>query len=305
MLWAPAPGGNFPPGATIEQVFAGQNPHLRDLAVSVYHGGSPSFLKPFFTSVRESLDFTLPAAFRESAEQAVLAGQPLALARAGLGLEVPGGTAPSQSWPSFAARALHGAPPDDAGLSAVRFPVRLGGPHRLDDSLVGFWVPQNGTTDWRTFYAPAAGASDGGVRPPAQDTITLTPRPGASDDPAVVTLLLDPRGSVHATSGVLPVEQIAIPPEHYTDTIASLALALSSHPVLSASSTGAMSLALPKLSGGSSRWDWITIGDHLWRTAHAADAISDAALNYTPQQISEGWLVIRPQEHRPQEHQRD
>jgi len=116
----------------------------------------------------------------------------------------------------------------------------------------------------------------------------------------VLTLLLDPRGSVHATSGVLPVEQIAIPPEHYTDAVASLSLALSSHPVLSAGNTAAMSLALPKLSSGG--WSWITIADRQWRTADTAAAASEAALNYTPQQISEGWLVIRPEEHRPQEH---
>jgi hypothetical protein len=299
VLWAPAPGGSFPPGTSIEQVFAGQNPHLRDFAVSVYNSGRPSFLAPFFASVRDALDFTLPAAFRESVEQAVLAGQPLALARAGLGIEVPGGTAPSQSWPSFAARALHGAGPDDAGLSGVRFPVRLGGPHRLDDSLVGFWVQQsNGTTDWQSFYAPAATTAGGGVQPPTQDTVTLSPRPGASDDLAVLTLLLDPRGSVHATSGVLPVEQIAIPPEHFTDTIASLSLALSSHPVLSASSTAEISLALPKLSSGG--WTWITIGDRQWQTAHTGAAASEAALNYTPQQISDGWLVIRPEERRPE-----
>jgi len=294
VLWTPTPRGAFPPTASIEQVFAGQNPHLRDFAVSVYNGGNSSFLAPFFTSVRDSLDFTLPAAFREDAETAVLAGQPLALARAGLGIEVPGGAAQSQSWPSFAARALHGAGPDDAGLSGVRFPVRLGGPHRLDDSLVGFWPQQNGATDWRTFYAPAATTANGGVQPPAQDTIALSPRASASDGLAVLTLLLDPRGSVHATSGVLPVQQLDIPPDHYTDTIASLSLALSSHPVLSASSTAAMSLALPKLSSGG--WTWITIGDHQWRAAPTAAAASEAALNYTPQQISEGWLVIRTED---------
>jgi hypothetical protein len=296
VLWTPAPGGAFPPTASIEQVFAGQNEHLRGFALAAY-GAGPPFLAPFFTALRDSLDFTLPAAFRESAETAVLAGQTLALARAGLSLEVPGGAAQSQSWPSFTARALNGAPPDDAGLSGVRFPVRLGGPHRLDDSLVGFWAQRDGTTDWADFYAPAAAMTDGGVRPPAQNTVRLAPRMGASEDLTVLTLLLDPRGSVHATSGVLPVEELTIPPEHYTDTIATLSLALSSHPALSASNTAAMSLALPKLSSGG--WKWITIGGDEWQTAPTAAAVSDAALNYTPQQISEGWLVIEPEERRP------
>jgi hypothetical protein len=291
VLWTPAPGGPFPPAASIEAVFAGQNPHLRDFAVAVYAGGDAAFLAPFFATVRDSLDFTLPAAFRESAETAVLAGQPLALARAGLSLEVPGGTAASQSWDSFVAQVLDAAPPDDAGLSTVQFPVRLGGPQRLDDSLVGFWVQQEGETSWLTFYAPGASESQGGgVQPPAQDTITLTPQPD-SDVAVVVTLLLDPRGSVHATSGVLPVGEISIPPDRFTSAIASLSLALATHPVLSPSAASTMSLALPKLSAGE--WSWITIGGQQWQAAGTADAPAAAALDYTPQQISEGWLIMQ------------
>ena len=290
-LWTPAPGGAYPPSAHIETVFAGQNQHLRDFAVAVYAGGHPAFLAPFFAAVRDSLDFTLPAAFRENAETAVLAGQPLALARAGLSLEVPGGTASSQSWDSFHARVFDHALPDDAGLGGMQFPVRLGGPRRLDDSLIGFWMQRGGATDWLRFYAPGATASRGGVQPPAQDTITLSPQP-RSDTSVVLTLLLDPRGSVHATSGVLPAENIKIPPDHYAASIASLSLALATHPVLSASNTAPMSLALPKLSNG--QWSWITVGHDQWQPAATADAPSSAALDYTPQRISEGWLVIQP-----------
>ena len=257
VLWTPAPGGQFPPTASIEAVFAGQHPQLRDFAIAVYADGDPTFLSPFFAAIRESLDFTLPAAFRESAETAVIAGQPLALARADLSLEVPGGTALSQSWPSFATRVLNtNVPPDDAGLHAVEFPVRLGGPQRLDDSLVGFWLTgDDGTTDWLSCYVPGVGASKGGVRPPAQDTITLCPAAGGGVA-VPLTLLLDPRGSVHATTGVLPVTQITIPPEHYTASLASLYLALATRPVLSASNIPDMSLALPKVSDG--QWAWVT-----------------------------------------------
>jgi hypothetical protein len=291
-LWTPAPGGPFGPAATIGTVFSGQNQHLADFAAAVYAGGAATFLAPFMAAVRDALDFTLPAGFRENAETAVLAGQPLAIARAGLGLQVPGGTAASQSWANFAARVLDRALPDDAGLTEVRFPVRLGGPHRLDDSLVGFWLPTGDSTDWLTFYAPGATQPQGGVGPPAQNTITLTPQPGAGSQ-CMVTLLLDPRGSVHATSGVLPVAEAAIPPDHYTSAIASLSLALATRPVLSGSSVATeMSLALPKVSSG--QWSWVTVTVGQWQTASAADAVASATLNYTPQRVSEGWLVLRP-----------
>jgi hypothetical protein len=294
VLWTPAPGGPFGPAATIATVFSDQNSHLADFAAAVYSGGDATFLAPFMAAVRDALDFTLPAGFRENAETAVLAGQPLAIARAGLGLQVPGGAATSQSWADFAARVLDRALPDDAGLSEVRFPVRLGGPHRLDDSLVGFWLPAGDGTDWLTFYAPGATQSQGGVGPPDLDTVTLTPQPEAGWQ-SLVTLLLDPRGSVHATSGVLPVAEAAIPPDHYTSAIASLSLALATRPVLSGSSVAAdMSLALPKVSSG--QWSWVTVAGGQWQTASAADASADAGLNYTPQRISEGWLVLRQED---------
>ncbi len=294
VLWTPAPGGPFPPAASIETVFAGQHQHLRDFAVAAYANGNPAFLAPFFATLQHSLDFTLPAEFRENAETAVLAGQPLALARAGLTLEVPGGTAASQSWDSFAARVLPVTDitiPPDAGLSKVVFPVRLGGPQRLDDSLIGFWVQRDGVTSWPDFHLPADD----------QGTVTLTPR-ASGDVDVVVTLLLDPRGSVHATSGVLPAAEITIPPDHYAASIALLSLALATRPVLSASNTTAMALALPKLTSGT--WSWITVGGGLpqWQAAATADAPSAAALDYTPQRISEGWLVIRPDPGRSSAH---
>lgn len=145
---------------------------------------------------------------------------------------------------------------------------------------MGFWTGD----DAATFYGLAAQESSGPVRAPAQDTVSLTPG-GA---PGTVTLLLDPRGPVHATTGVLPVKSIDIPPVHYAGTLAGLVPTLAAHPLLSGSASGAPALTLPKVSAGS--WSWITVGTGAWVSAPAAEARSDATLDYTPQQAVEGWL---------------
>ena len=210
---------------------------------------------------------------------------------------MPGGTAVSQSWPSFATRVLNtNVPPDDAGLHAVEFPVRLGGPQRLDDSLVGFWLyGDDGTTDWLSCYVPGVGASKGGVRPPAQDTITLCPAAGGGVA-VPLTLLLDPRGSVHATTGVLPVTGITIPREHHPrasrrSTSRSPRARCSRHPTPRTCRWGCPGERRPV---GVGHGRGLTPVGPVWQVATVADAPTTATLDYTPQRISEGWLVMRP-----------
>jgi hypothetical protein len=297
-LWSPAPGGRFAPGTTIETVLADHPPELRAFALAAYNGGNEgSFLAPFIDAVREALTFTLPAAFRESAEAAVLAGQPLALARASLRLELAAPPATDQSWPSFVAQVLDGAAGKDANLGNVRFPVRLGALTRLDDTLVGFWTQDDGAqTDYGTFYAPAAHVGDDSVKPPTQETIRLTP--AGDQSTTTVTLLLDPRGCVHAGTGVLPMKSISIPPVHYAGALPALIPTLAVHPVLAGGGPGGPALALPKLSAGG--WSWVAAASGAWTTAPATDASSQATLDYTPQRILEGWLAPTPDDpHKP------
>jgi hypothetical protein len=287
VLWTPAPGGRFRPRATIDEVLAGENAELRGFGLAAHNGGDATFLAPFLNAVHDALSFALPSAYRESAEAAVLAGQPLALARASIGLELAGPPAVDQSWTSFAAQVLDGAPADDGGVSAVRFPVRLGSLTRLDDTLVGYWVSLDGVTDYGRFYMPAAKAAGGGVQPPQQDTITLTPT--GPTDASTVTILLDPRGSVHASTGVLPVKAIRIPRELYAGALRGVVPVLATRPVLSGDGLlRPRALTLPKLSDGA--WSWIGVDGEDWVSTAVIDARSEATLDFTPQRILEGWL---------------
>jgi hypothetical protein len=297
VLWTPAPGGRYPIGTPIGTVFQGQNADLAAFAKGTYNNGDATFFAPFFAAVREALTFSLPRRFAESAQQAVLTGQPLALARARLSLDLAGPAATDESWTGFANVVLDNATPSDAGVSQVEFPVSLGALMQLDDTMLGYWVAPQTPADYRTFYAPSAKNSQGGVAPPTQSTLTLTPG-GQSDGGKDVVVLMDPRGCVHATTGILPVKQIDIPPSQYADALAALGVCFEVAPILSGTNAPAahggappMVMIMPKVSSGT--WNWVTTNGTDWAVVPLSDAATaKATLNYSPQQISEGWLRL-------------
>ena len=297
VLWTPAPGGSHPPGTPIATVFAGQADDLVNFALGIYNSGDATFFAPFFAAVRAALTFSLPEQFAESAQQAVLAGQPLALARASLALDLAGPAATDESWAGFEQVILHGATPSDAGLAKVQFPVTLGALDQLDDTLTGYWISPTDADAFRTFWAPYATHTSGGVAAPTQSTLTLTPVNG-SEGTTDVVLLLDPRGCVHASTGILPVKEIDIPPSFYTTALAALNVVFEVAPILSGATLPASAgvapvrMVTPKVSAGD--WTWVTTADGAWAASTLTDAATaQAKLDYSPQHVAEGWLSLR------------
>lgn len=296
VLWTPSPGGPHAPGTPIATVFAGHTADLANFALGIYNGGDATFFAPFFEGVRAALTFSLPEQFAETAQQAVLAGQALALARASLALDLAGPAATDESWTGFADLILNDVPPSDAGLSHVQFPVTLGAVDQLDDTLVGYWIAPTSEADFRAFWAPYATDSRGGVAPPTQSTLTLTPVSDSNASTDVV-LLLDPRGSVHASTGILPVKTIDIPPAFYASALAALNVVFEVAPVLSGTNlppqagVAPMRMVAPKVSSGD--WAWVTTSGGTWTVTTLTDAATaQATLDYSPQRASEGWLAL-------------
>ncbi|HEY7874309.1 MAG TPA: hypothetical protein VIG64_04215 [Actinomycetota bacterium] len=289
-LWTPAPGGaGLTVDEPIDDVFAATNSHLRELATTLYGGGDPAFLRPFFRTVRVALTSALPASLHQEPGPALLLGQPLVLARATLSLEVSGPTASDESWSSLYKTLTSTAYPRDAGLSAVEFPVALGRLDHLDDTLVGYWIERDGVTDFAHFYSSAASEGDGAVRAPTKDTLTVSPNASGA---VTVTMLLDPHGSVHAATGILPVKAIDIPPQHYRPALSALSVAFSVRPVLTGSNAVEVSLPLPRVVQGE--WEWHGARGREWvRSATSSAPVEQATLAYSPQRIVDGWLTLR------------
>lgn len=265
------------------------------------NGQSADFLTDLMSSIEKSDVFIDPANFAQDASLSVLIGRPLALTRAVIGMETAGNllplsqadNTPSSPFPQdvnagrykYADRMEYSS----ADLGKVQFPLRLGDLANLDDGLVGYLIENTNSNPYSgaIFYAPAAtSAMKGNVRKPQDTTIQLTLNAPVMS----ITMLVDPRAAVHATTGVLPVNSLSIPPDQYSAILNSLSVNFISRPVLSERS----GLVLPLPSESGYAWSWITPGADATTPLQADAGSSVPAYGYTPQTVLEGWLELSP-----------
>jgi hypothetical protein len=111
------------------------------------------------------------------------------------------------------------------------------------------------------------------------------------DDPLGLTMLMDPRGVVHATCGVLPVYKLEIPSAYYADVVKRMGVTFRVSPILTDAEE--LHAALPKEAGYV--WSWITQPQvSKWEeTSVIADATEHAHF-FKPPKIVEGWLKLTP-----------
>jgi len=268
------------PSVPIDQI---ANPHLRRL-VAYLHGQPPDFLESFLSAVDSSLAHIDPENFAQHQELALLIGRPVALVRAALSLELQGLPAVRQAWNTFR-QDLQRDRRDHDGFPAVRFPIRLGEFGQLNDGLVGYWKEQDGAYAGDIFYSPASDR--------VGHRLILThgddPAPilqALADPPLRVSMLVDPRGAVHATSGILPVKALSIPPDQYVPALQAIEIAFLTAPILT--DVGSLNLPLPTEPGYS--WSWLPGGGTVGKSTVQAGFSAR-------QEVREGWLKLTRGEH--------
>ncbi|PPD38106.1 MAG: hypothetical protein CTY16_20685 [Methylobacter sp.] len=264
-------------------------------------GGSGDFLTDLMQAILNSDRYINPANFAQDASLSVLIGRPLAISRSIISMETSGNLLPlnqadtqaTDPWPldvnagryEYTDRIAHST----ANLDQVQFPLRLGDLSNIDDGLVGYLIEQNATDPYGngTFYAPAANPSGShGVSVPSATNIQLT----LNASPIVLTLLMDPRAAVHATAGVLPVEELGIPADQYSNTLKNLQMTFFTTPVLQ--KRQGLIVPLPAQSGYV--WSWLNPGDQPQVPLAANASNSNSSWDYTPQTLLEGWLALTP-----------
>jgi len=274
------------------------NPHLADL-MRFIAGRDADFLNDLMATIEHSDGFINPATMAQDVALSVLVGRPLAITRTRIALATLGSVLPlsqanvegasalrqavANNWTDYAERQAH----TSAAMGDVQFCVRLGNLPNIDDGLVAYLPESDGNARYTTVYSPAApgGGQHHVVQPPV-NTLSVTPNGAA----LFVTLIVDPRAPVHATTGILPVVEQQIPSDQYADALRKIAVSFTTHPVLRPS--GGLSLPLPIEAGFG--WSWVAT-----RAAPIplpARAGSDhATYGFSPQRLLEGWLLLTPQ----------
>ncbi len=105
--------------------------------------------------------------------------------------------------------------------------------------------------------------------------------------PQKLTMLVDPRGAAHATSGVLPAKEIRIPPDQYAEALRSLVITFLSTPIVTAQ--GKINLPLPAEPGYA--WSWLSKSGGEWTSSEIGPVNLQAAWS-GQQEIREGWLRL-------------
>ncbi|MCB9284633.1 MAG: hypothetical protein H6563_11205 [Lewinellaceae bacterium] len=253
------------------------------------------FFNSLMGTIENAQQYTYPAQSRQHTDLAVLIGRPMALTRATLALESKGGVVPiKHQWENFVDDAKQSQTKYDpnerenrqsGNIKNVQFPVRLGDLAKLNDGLIGYLIDTNTGIQGQSFYSPAAKGNY--VLAPASDSLQLQ----LNASPTMLTMLVDPRAAIHATTGILPVEQLSIPADQYARSLRKLAVTFFTHPVLRT----AASLSIPHPQEDGYEWNWVGLaenGEPAVSPLNSQTKSDHAFFSYGPQGILEGWLSI-------------
>ncbi|MDX1520682.1 MAG: hypothetical protein R3264_03565 [Anaerolineae bacterium] len=119
--------------------------------------------------------------------------------------------------------------------------------------------------------------------------------------PRTYTMLFDPRGKIHATTGILPTKIIDIPPDQFKTALSRIEVSFLSTPILTENrppdpvekQPGELDLPVPLEPGYT--WSWTEAepgGD--WNNDRKIKPVNSQAHHVGKQIIREGWLVLRP-----------
>jgi hypothetical protein len=288
--WEPAPG-------TVNRVLINAIPnlHLRQLITYLnnFSRQHSSYWSDFLTALNSALENIEPANFAQHEALALLIGRPIAVVRASLNLQLQGKPALNQQWEAFLSDMYNEQLDSRVSneFTNVNFPVRLGEYRLLNDGLVGYWIEDgDGYKDDRFYSSQAEDVNDPNII--THHGTAITQNLTLTSSPLKLTMLVDPRGVVHVTSGVLPTRQISIPPDQYASVLKKLSVTFMTAPVLT--DQEGIRLNLPKESGYS--WSWLERPSApVWVQNEQIQA-TDNTLKFTPQRLVGGWLKLTPED---------
>lgn len=244
--WLAAPGDPAPIAAA-----AIANPYLRRVVLYLLADHGADFLRDFMAALDMTLANIDPESAGQHASLALLIGRPIAVARAFVNLELQGRPAVHQSWNAFR-QDMRRNIRDTDDFTRVQFPIRVGEYLQLNDGLVGYWKEAGDRYDGDVFYAPQCdGITNPRIRSHADEPFNLLQSVQAP--PQVLTMLLDPRGAIHATCAIAPTKSIDIPADQYAAALQAIEATFFSAPILM--DAGRVNLPLPSEPGYA--WSWL------------------------------------------------
>lgn len=273
------------------------NPYLRQMVkFLVTQGKESGFFCDFLTTVNKSLETIDPEGFAQNQAISLLVSRPLALVRSKVNLELQGLPAIGQNITAFSADVFVNDDRTNDAFPQIKFPIRIGEYQQFNDSLVGYWLETaDNTYKDGVFYAPQScyvphpkikTLFDSATDPTPDTPVNLEQTLEANTEQTLV-MLIDPRGQISASCGVLPAKRISIPPEQYLPALKTLSITFLSAPLLS--DFNQINLSLPEVPGYA--WSWLGKEGNNW-SSHPLHPFNSQAIFSDRQKIYEGWIKL-------------
>ncbi|MCC9020464.1 hypothetical protein [Flavobacterium lipolyticum] len=209
---------------------------------------------------------------------ALLYGQPLALARCAIGLEVLGLPYYNQRWDRSGK--------EDIGfIDTVKFPLSIGDYSMEKDGLVGYFRDDDSDAFYMTTNAPDFNFSDiPFFRKNASLKMTL------HQDPLKVSLLLNPSMGTHLSTGILPTKFIELFHSNSSRVLSQLNISFRVAPFIAEQ----VAPGIPIPTSISSNWKWTHKSDVMtWKNNEdLPEGKSKQISGFKKQQVYEGWLRL-------------
>ena len=280
LQWRPAPGN--PQG--LGQPPAIANPLLADV-INTYLLNPPAAdgvknLQMLLGVIDETLSNFHPPIAGSVTSMAAAIGNPVAVVRAQVTVRLRGPAVLSQNVSQDIDNSGNPNSNNTTGDAATfMVPFQLGSMILPQDGLLGYFV--NG--DFSDLLSLATNATT------AQFSLPLVGTPPAAPS-APLVLLMDPRGSVHVSTGSFPVLETTLPPRVAEAALANMLVTFQAGPLL----TDLPNIRIPVPSLGKGNWNWLdrptpsTLSTPLSLTAADARPVLPA----TPLSVVEGWLQL-------------
>lgn len=290
------------------------NPHLHKMVKTIITSG-PEFVENFNLCLNNALNNIDPENFAQNQSLALLMGRPIAVVRAAVNLELQGLPAINQDWTVFRQdmqqmRSHEERDTDD--LTEVKVPIRIGEHRQLNDGVIGYWKEQPGAEggyeyEDNIFYAQQSDLNESDKIEGVEE-VPINIIQSISSPPQRLTMLVDPRGSVHATAGILPSKVITIPSEQYAEALANIKVTFLTTPILTErTQQGRLHLPLPTAPD----YDWVWLeqkGRDTWseilttpviEKTNFVQSVETSEPNLDPDAVWQGlldqeWLISPP-----------
>ncbi|OOQ59957.1 hypothetical protein [Mucilaginibacter pedocola] len=242
--WVPAPLG----GVHTEGI---SNGHLQGFVMGLLGvrsgdrgtAESAKALKNLLQAIDETLWAVDPMGERNNQSLSVLVGRPIAVVRASIGLEMYGKPGTNLAWKKTGQN-------DDGGIKNYSFPVQVGSIKLVQDGVMGYFA----NNDYSKFNSVHNGVVDDVAQPPYVTNTFSNLKPNGES--TYITLLLDPRGAIHCSSGILPVLKTELPELYVGKVLDDMLVEFKTGPLL----VDKKEWWLPLPAGVGQSWSWLEPG---------------------------------------------